>query len=58
MPVEFEGSTKTDAEYDQVSLGTNFGGMGFSIDYVRADNVAGTAGADREAVQLRTVYSF
>ena len=58
VTVEFEGSTKTDEEYDQISLGTNFGGLGFSIDYVRADNVAGTAGADREAVQLRTVYSF
>jgi hypothetical protein len=58
VTVEFEGSTKTDEEYDQISLGTNFGGMGFSIDYVRADNMAGTAGADREAVQLRTVYSF
>ena len=58
VTVEFEGSTKTDEEYDQISLGTNFGGMGFSIDYVRADNIAGTPGADREAVQLRTVYSF
>ena len=58
VTVEFEGSTKTDEEYDQISLGTNFGGLGFSIDYVRAENVAGTAGADREAVQLRTVYSF
>jgi len=58
VTVEFEGSTKTDEEYDQVSLGTSFGGMGFSIDYVRADNIGGTSGADREAVQLRTVYSF
>ena len=54
----FEGSTKTDEEFDQISIGYNFGGLGVSLDYVTADNVAGTATDDRKAIQLRTVYSF
>ena len=56
--VKFEGSTKTDAEYDQVSIGYNFGGLGVSLDYVQADNVAGAATDDRDAIQIRTVYAF
>ena len=56
--VKFEGSSKTDAEYDQVSIGYNFGGLGVSLDYVQADNVAGAPTDDREAIQIRTVYAF
>ena len=58
VDVSFEGSTKTDANYDQVSVGYNFGGLGVSLDYVIADNIAGTSTDDRKAIQLRTVYSF
>ena len=58
VDVSFEGSTKTDASYDQVSVGYNFGGLGVSLDYVTADNVAGSSTDDRKAIQLRTVYSF
>jgi len=54
----FEGTSKTDSEYDQVSIGYNFGGLGVSLDYVTADNIAGTSTDDRKAIQLRTVYSF
>ena len=56
--VKFEGSTKVDAEYDQVSIGYNFGGLGVSLDYVQAENVAGSSTDDREAIQIRTVYAF
>ena len=57
VKVGYEGAL-VDDKYNQVSVGYNFGGLGISLDYVEADNVAGEASNDMKAIQLRTVYGF
>jgi outer membrane protein OmpU len=50
--------TAIDEEYQSVQVGYDLGGMGVTLGYYTADNIGGTAGADREKLELRTVTAF
>jgi hypothetical protein len=51
-------ATKDDEKVKQVQVGYNLGGLGFSVSYADIENVAGTANADAEQLQIRTIQKF
>lgn len=61
MTGEFENSaSKKDEETTAITVGYNLGGLGVAFMYTETDHVAGgsTAADNKEAFQIRTVYSF
>jgi outer membrane protein OmpU len=51
-------ATKDDEKVKQVQVGYNLGGLGFTVSYADIENVAGTANADAEQLQIRTIQKF
>jgi hypothetical protein len=45
-------------EIRMISAGYNLGGLGLEISYAEIEDVAGTAGSDGDAFQIRTVSKF
>ena len=48
----------SDEEVTTVSAAYNFGGIGFSLDYLQNENDGGTTGTDVDVFMIRTKTSF
>jgi hypothetical protein len=48
----------TDESYKSLQVGYDLGGMGITVGYYTVSDIGGTAGSDREKLEIRTVTNF